>query len=92
MDVVKCITQEELNEKDDQWFKEEYFKIFFEIRKRQQDASAYAITYYRANRDKILKKRQEHQKKAKEEVPKRPRGRPRKYDISSDYEIDVVIV
>lgn len=79
MDVVKTITIEELNTKDDRWFKEQYYRIYTDTRRKQLAASAYASTYYRDNREKILKKRQEHQKKSRNDVPRRPRGRPRKY-------------
>jgi hypothetical protein len=91
MDVIKSISQDELDQKEIEWFKEQYYRIYFDIRKRQQEASAYAINYYKANREKVLKKRQERQRKIKVETPRRPRGRPRKYNTVEDYEIDVVI-
>lgn len=101
MDVVKTITIEELNTKDMGWFKEQYYRIYNDTRKKQLAASAYASTYYRDNREKILKKRQEHQKKTRSDTPRRPRGRPRKYTTcqsassskteENDYEIEVVV-
>lgn len=101
MNIIKNITLEELGTKEDGWFKEQYYAIVNDMRKKQQTASVYATSYYRTNRERILKKRQE-QHKAKVGVQPKVRGRPRKYAIQqlplqdlktdrSEYEIDLVI-
>lgn len=86
MEVIKGITIEELQTKDEGWFREQYYLIFSELRKKQQVASTYATSYYRLNREKILKKRQEqHKIKVGARQPKL-RGRPRKHNIVSSIE------
>lgn len=86
MEVIKGISIEELQTKDEGWFREQYYLIFSELRKKQQIASTYATSYYRLNREKILKKRQEqHKVKVSSRQPKL-RGRPRKYTLASSNE------